>query len=51
MLENQFIAQASQISQLFGHEKMLENQITLQASASNFRQPDKLPSQPKNPRE
>ena len=30
---------------------MLENQIASQASTSNFRQPGKLPSQPKNPRE
>ena len=30
---------------------MLENQITSQASTSNFRQPGKLPSQPENPRE
>ena len=30
---------------------MLENQIALQASTSNFRQPGKLPSQPENPRE
>ena len=51
MLENQFASQESQISQLFVHEKILENQITSQASASNFVQPSKLPSQPENPRE
>ena len=48
---SQFASQASQISQLFAHGKMLENQITSQASTSNFRQPGKLPSQPENPRE
>ena len=48
---SQFASQASQISQLFAHGKMLENQIDSQASTSNFRQPGKLPSQPENPRE
>ena len=48
---SQFTSQASQISQLFAHGKMLENQIASQASTSNFWQPGKLSSQPKNPRE
>ena len=48
---SQFASQASHISQLFAHGKMLENQIASQASTSNFRQPGKLPSQPENPRE
>ena len=43
---SQFASQASQISQLFTHGKMLENQIASQASTSNFRQSSKLPSQP-----
>ena len=51
MLENQFSSQASQISHLFKHEKILENQIVSQANASNFQQSGKLHSQPENPRE
>ena len=48
---SQFVSQASQISKLFTHGKMLENQIASQASTSNFRQLGKLPSQPENSRE
>ena len=48
---SQFASQASQISQLFAHGKMLENQIASQASTSHFQQPGKLPSQLENPRE
>ena len=48
---SQFVSQASQISQLFVHGNMLENQIASQASTSHFQQPSKLPSQPENPRE
>ena len=35
-LTSQVASQASQISQLFAHGKMLENQIASQASTSNF---------------
>ena len=39
----------SQMGQLFAHNKMLENQISAQASSS--RQSGKLPSQPEHPGE
>ena len=39
----------SQMSHLYAHNKMLENQIASQATSS--RQSEMFPSQPENPRE
>ena len=41
----------AKFDQIFTHLKLLDNQVALQASSSNFCQPGHFPSQPQNPRE